>query len=37
MRFCANGGGVHAEFDDDEELDVFFSCINGTTIGPEEF
>ncbi|CAL1149709.1 unnamed protein product, partial [Cladocopium goreaui] len=21
MRFCANGGGVHAEFDDDEELD----------------
>ena len=24
MRFCANGGGVHAEFDDGEELDVFF-------------
>ena len=24
MRCCAHGGGVHAEFDDGEELDVFF-------------
>ena len=24
MRCCANGRGVHAEFDDGEELDVFF-------------